>query len=95
VYAARRDHLVASLQDAGFKCFIPPGTYYVMTDVSAFGTASDTSFVRHLITHVGVAVVPGSNSFSDISGGTQYVRFCFCKKYETLVLARHQLLKLR
>ena len=93
-YAARRDHLVASLQDAGFKSFMPHGAYYVMTDISNFGFADDASFVRHLITEIGVAAVPGSSFFSDVSGGRQNVRFCFCKKYETLEVARHQLLKL-
>jgi aspartate/methionine/tyrosine aminotransferase len=62
-YAARRDHLLVSLQRAGFKNFKPHGAYYVMTDISGFGFAEDASFVRHLITHVGVAAVPGSSFF--------------------------------
>jgi aminotransferase len=94
-YSTRRDHLVASLQAAGFKCFIPRGAYYVMTDIKSFGFADDSSFVHHLITHLGVAAVPGSSFFSHVSVGTQFVRFCFCKKYETLELARHQLIKLQ
>src|SRR3954471_1581430 len=36
-YAARRDHIVESLQMAGFRCFLPRGAYYVMTDISGFG----------------------------------------------------------
>jgi aspartate/methionine/tyrosine aminotransferase len=94
-YAARRDHLVTSLQSIGFNCFIPRGAYYVMTDISSFGFADDVSFVRHLVTDVGVAAVPGSSFFSNVSGGRQNVRFCFCKKYETLEKARHQLFKLK
>lgn len=94
-YASRRDHLVGSLQEAGFECFIPHGAYYVMTDISKFGYPDDSSFVRYLITQLGVAAVPGSSFFSSSGGGSQFVRFCFCKKYETLVLARHQLLKIK
>jgi aminotransferase len=93
-YAARRDHIVTSLETAGFKCFIPHGAYYVMTDISNFGFADDTSFVRHLITHLGVAAVPGSSFFAQNGSVRQFVRFCFCKKYETLELARQQLYKL-
>jgi aminotransferase len=93
-YTERRNHLLTSLQGAGFRSFMPHGAYYVMTDISGFGFADDASFVRHLITHVGVAAVPGSSFFSDVSGGIQNVRFCFCKKYETLEMARHQLFKL-
>jgi aminotransferase len=90
-YAARRDHIVTSLETAGFKCFIPHGAYYVMTDISNFGFADDTSFVRHLITHLGVAAVPGSSFFAQNGSVRQFVRFCFCKKYETLEMARQQL----
>jgi aminotransferase len=93
-YAARRDHIIASLQKSGFKYFLPHGAYYVMTDISAFGYANDAAFVRHLITNAGLAAVPGSSFFAQTGVGTQYVRFCFCKKYETLELARHQLCKL-
>jgi aminotransferase len=101
-YTERRDHLITSLESAGFRCFRPAGAYYVMTDTSAFGFAGDLAFVRHLIDCVGVAAVPGSSFFSrpgdstrgGRQGGSHKVRFCFCKKYETLELARHQLTKL-
>jgi aspartate/methionine/tyrosine aminotransferase len=94
-YAARRDHIVESLQSAGFKCFLPHGAYYVMTDISEFGFPDDSSFVRHLITNLGIAAVPGSSFYAQAGGGSQQVRFCFCKKYETLELARNQFLKLK
>ena len=94
VYAERRDIIITSLESAGFRCFRPSGAYYVMTDVSAFGFGNDVAFVRHLIDHVGVAAVPGSSFYAQMGGGAQQVRFCFCKKYETLESARHQLMKL-
>jgi len=94
-YSARRHHIVTSLQDAGFKCFMPYGAYYVMTDISAFGFQNDSAFVRHLITNLGVAAVPGSSFFAQSTDNSHFVRFCFCKKYETLELARHQLIKLK
>jgi aspartate/methionine/tyrosine aminotransferase len=93
-YRARRNYIIESLDSVGFKCFKPHGAYYVMTDVSGFGYASDTAFVEHLITKLGVAAVPGSSFYSQNGGGGQQVRFCFCKKYETLEAARHQLSKL-
>ena len=36
---------------------------YVMIDISGFGFADDASFVRHLITHRGVEVVPWPSFF--------------------------------
>jgi aminotransferase len=56
-----------------------------MTDISGFGFPDDVAFVRHLIERAGVAAVPGSSFFGAATDqGSRYVRFCFCKKYETL-----------
>ena len=65
-----------------------------MTDISAFGFPDDVSFVRHLIERVGVAAVPGSSFFSDPRQGAPFIRFCFCKKCETLEKAGALLSKL-
>ncbi|MDQ1591253.1 MAG: hypothetical protein QOG71_1880 [Pyrinomonadaceae bacterium] len=94
-YAARRDLLLPILEAAGFRVFRPDGAYYVMTDISAFGFANDVEFTRHLIQKVGVACVPGSSFYSDPARGAQQVRFCFCKKDETLHAAAERLQKLR
>jgi len=94
-YEARRDLILPELEKAGFKTFRPDGAYYVMTDISAFGFKDDIEFTRHLIREVGVACVPGSSFYSDPALGAQQVRFCFCKKDETLLLAAERLRKLR
>ncbi|MDQ1558338.1 MAG: hypothetical protein QOD32_1398 [Pyrinomonadaceae bacterium] len=94
-YAARRDLLLPILEAAGFRVFRPDGAYYVMTDISAFGFANDVEFTRHLIQKIGVACVPGSSFYSDPARGAQQVRFCFCKKDETLHAAAERLQKLR
>ena len=90
-YQKRRDLLSQRLEDAGFRCYRPNGAYYVMTDISGFGFKDDLSFVRHMIESVGVAAVPGSSFFSDSNAGTALIRFCFCKKYETLEKAGDRL----
>ena len=94
-YCARRDVLLPVLESAGFKTFRPDGAYYIMTDISAFGFANDVEFTRHLIREVGVACVPGSSFYSAPELGSQQVRFCYCKKDETLSLAAERLEKLR
>jgi aminotransferase len=94
-YRARRDLLLPVLNNAGFETYIPDGAYYIMTDISAFGFADDVEFTRHLIREVGVACVPGSSFYSVPERGAQQVRFCFCKKDETLELAAERLAKLR
>lgn len=90
-YQRRRDLLLPVLENAGFRTFTPDGAYYIMTDISKFGFADDVEFTRHLIREVGVACVPGSSFYSVSERGAQQVRFCFCKKDETLLLAAERL----
>ncbi len=94
-YERRRDLLLPVLENAGFATFRPDGAYYIMTDISEFGFADDVEFTKHLIREVGVACVPGSSFYSIPERGRQQVRFCFCKKDETLELAAERLEKLR
>jgi len=93
-YQMRRDVLLPVLEQAGFKTFVPDGAYYIMTDISNFGFRNDVDFTRHLIRDIGVACVPGSSFYSVPERGAQQVRFCFCKKDETLNLAAERLAKL-
>ncbi len=94
-YQLKRDYIVPILQNAGFKCELPQGAYYVMTDISDFGFNNDVEFTKFLIREIGVAVVPGSSFYHDKSLGSQKVRFCFCKKDETLEAAAERLQKLK
>ncbi|MEZ5318195.1 MAG: aminotransferase class I/II-fold pyridoxal phosphate-dependent enzyme [Vicinamibacterales bacterium] len=94
-YREKRDRLMGVLTGAGFVCYQPRGAYYIMTDISAFGFPDDVAFARHLVTEVGVASVPGSSFYRDPASGRQKVRFCFCKKEETLAAAEARLRTLR
>jgi len=87
-YVEARDFLLDVLDEAGFIASRPAGAYYTMADVSGLrerlGATDDFSFSRRLIETVGVATVPGSSFFSDPAAGSGHVRFCFCKRWETL-----------
>jgi len=93
-YEARRDIMLAMLDRAGFRPFRPHGAYYVMADIGDFHFKNDVEFARHLIEHVGVAAVPGSSFFFHPEEGSTLIRFCFCKKYETLEMANERLLRI-
>ena len=93
-YKKRRDLLLGLLDQAGFQSFRPDGAYYIMSDIRKFGFSDDYSFIRHMIEHCGVAAVPGSSFFADSSQGSSLIRFCFCKKYETLEEAGNRLRRL-
>ncbi len=94
-YRTRRDHLIPALEKAGFRCCLPRGAYYVMTDISGFGFANDLEFAAHLVKEIGIACVPGSSFYKHPKDGSQQVRFAFCKKPETLDEAARRLEKLR
>ena len=86
----------ADLQENGFKCEMPQGAYYVMTDISDFKFENDVEFTKFLIREIGVSVVPGSSFYHDKNPSvSQKVRFCFCKKDETLEAAGERLQKLK
>jgi L-glutamine---4-(methylsulfanyl)-2-oxobutanoate aminotransferase len=94
-YQKRRDYLLGVLEEAGFKCYKPDGAYYIMTDIAGFGFENDIKFTQHLIQDLGVAVVPGSSFYRRRELGAQQVRFCYCKRDETLQAAAERLQKLQ
>ncbi len=94
-YQERRDTIVTILREAGFRPFVPRGAYYVMADISAFGFSDDRAFADYLVREIGIAAVPGSSFFAQSGNNCQIIRFCFCKKYETLEAARDRLQRLR
>jgi aspartate/methionine/tyrosine aminotransferase len=95
LYRERRDRILQVLKDVGFGAWDPDGAYYVMTDISKFGFKDDTAFSQFLVKDVGVAVVPGSSFYHEPELGHNQVRFCFCKRDETLTAAEERLQKLK
>jgi len=93
-YRQQRDLMVEILERHNFVCYKPSGAYYVMTDISAFGFADDVEFARYLVKDVGVATVPGSSFYKNAAEGRTKLRFCFCKRSETLREADRRMTKL-
>jgi aspartate/methionine/tyrosine aminotransferase len=94
-YAKRRDLLLNALTSAGFTCVKPAGAYYIMTDIRPFGWDDDVKFAEYLTKEIGVAPVPGSSFYRSTSPDAHvFIRFCFCKKIETLQAAVERLKKL-
>ena len=93
-YTRRRDQLLEILERYRFVCYRPQGAYYVMTEIGHFGLGDDVTFARRLVDEVGVAVVPGSSFYHDPEMGRSKVRFCFCKRDETLREADRRLASL-
>jgi L-glutamine---4-(methylsulfanyl)-2-oxobutanoate aminotransferase len=83
-YQKKRDYMVKSLKDIGFRFFIPEGSYYILADFSALSRADDSKFAAAMAVDCGVAVVPGSSFYSDRRAGRDEVRFSYSKKDSTL-----------
>jgi aminotransferase len=97
-YCERRDVLYRALMDAGFRCTLPRGAYYIMADFSALSERGDDDYARWLARGgaepgggPGVATVPGSSFFHQPSLGRTLIRFAFCKRVETLRAAGERL----
>src|SRR5438876_385937 len=93
-YQRRRDMLLDILERHHFTYYKPYGAYYIMTDISHFGFRDDLEFARYLVKDVGVAAVPGSSFYKNAAVGRTKLRFCFCKRDETLQEADRRLEKL-
>ena len=93
-YQRRRDMLLDILERHHFTCYAPHGAYYIMTDIGDFGFPDDVEFARYLVKEVGVAAVPGSSFYRNAALGRTKLRFCFCKRDETLIEADRRLAKL-
>ena len=93
-YRRLRYMLLDILERHHFTCYKPYGAYYIMTDISTFGFRDDVEFARYLVKEVGVGAVPGSSFYKDQSKGRTKLRFCYCKRDETLTEADRRLAKL-
>jgi len=83
-FKKRHDYVVGALNDiSGVKCLSGDGTFYAFPDVSEaiqqMGMADDTALSQHLLSEVGVALVPGS-----AFGAQGYLRLSFACALDTL-----------
>jgi N-succinyldiaminopimelate aminotransferase len=97
LYTEKRDLMMAGLNEAGFASFSPQGTYFVMSDFSEMFDGDDVAFTRHMITNIGVAVIPNSAFYSAQHKhlGNKHVRFAFCKGNSVIASANERMRKLR
>ena len=87
-HRAKRDRLVAGLEEAGLDVFVPDGTYFVTTDITPLGAdaagGDGLAFCRSLPERCGVVAVPCSVFYDDQAAGRSLVRFAFCKRDDVI-----------
>ena len=93
----KRDRLCDGLTRAGMKPYIPEGTFFVIADFSPLSAKTDVDYVIELIqSEANLATIPVSVFYPDpAQATTNYIRFCFAKRDETLGLGLEQLAKIR
>ena len=98
-YDAGRRFLYGALKELDFNPVLPGGAYYIITQptelMPKLKAKDDFELAKKLIEVCRVATVPGSSFFSKPGMGSDQVRFCFCKKPETLEQAVAGLKKLK
>ncbi|MDZ7699922.1 MAG: methionine aminotransferase [Deltaproteobacteria bacterium] len=90
-YRRKRDMLADALSALGFSVYPCEGTYYLLVDITSLGFDDDVTFCRMLPEKGGVAAIPCSCFYENRRAGRHLVRFCFCKKEETLAEAIQRL----
>jgi N-succinyldiaminopimelate aminotransferase len=85
----RRDRLCAGLAKLDMRVFEPAGTYFVTTDVSAYGHPDGRAFCAALPERAGVVAIPSQVFYDpapDGGGeeGRHLVRWAFCKQREVI-----------
>lgn len=82
--AAKRDRLVAGLQQAGYTTFVPEGTYFTTVDIGERDGGDGVEFCRRLPERVGVVAIPNEVFYARRERGRRFVRFACCKRIEVL-----------
>jgi methionine aminotransferase len=93
-YQAKRDLFRDGLAATRFKLLSCEGSYFQCVDYSAISDEPEEAFCRRLTREAGVAGIPLSAFYPDISVEQRIVRFCFAKKDETLREALRRLTQL-
>jgi len=79
----RRDLLCDGLAGLGLDVRRPEGTYFALTDISAWGWADGMEFCLALPERAGVVAIP-TQPFHDSRAGDQLVRWAFCKEVDVI-----------
>ena len=84
--AQRRDLLVSGLRDLGLQVRSAEGSYFVLTDIEAWGWEDGRAFCEALPERAGVVAIPAQAFYEHgaDSPGRHLVRWAFCKDEATI-----------
>ena len=80
----KRDLLVAGLRELDMEVYQPEATYFVTSDVRAYGYPDAMAFCLALPEKAGVVAIPSQVFYDDQEEGRHKVRWAFCKEASVL-----------
>lgn len=89
----KRDYFLRLMKDTPFKMHQTYGSYFVLASYGHFSNESEKEMAIRLTKEYGVASIPVSAFYRDETDN-KVLRFCFCKKEETLEMAVERLRKI-
>jgi N-succinyldiaminopimelate aminotransferase len=91
---SKRDLLITGLEAAGFKTYLPQGTYFVQADIRPLGFEDGVDLSRALPERAGVVCIPTQVFYAEPARGRHFVRFAFCKQDAVIEEAAKRLMRL-
>lgn len=89
----KRDLFLQLMKDTRFTMLDSKGSYFICAQYHRISDEADKDFAIRITKEFGVAVIPVSAFYQD-GTDNKVVRFCFCKKDETLELAAERLARI-
>lgn len=86
----KRDYFLRLMKNTRFSMLDSKGSYFICAQYNRISDESDKEFAIRITKEFGIAVIPVS-AFYQNGTDNKVVRFCFCKKDETLALAAERL----
>ncbi|MCX8019761.1 MAG: methionine aminotransferase [Chitinophagaceae bacterium] len=89
----KRDFFIRIMKDTRFRLLPSYGSYFICSSYDNISDEDDKTFAIRMTKEAGVASIPLS-AFYRSGKDDKMIRFCFCKKEETLLKAAERLIKM-
>lgn len=90
----KRDRFIHLMKESRFSLLDSKGSYFICAGYDRISDEKDSDFAIRITKEYGVAVIPVSVFYKDFTDN-KVIRFCFCKKNETLEQAAERLATIR
>lgn len=90
----KRDHFMKGMEQSAFKALPSFGSYFQLYSYAGISNEAEIDFAQRITKEYGIATIPVSAFYAE-PVNRQLLRFCFCKKEETLDAALEKLVRIK